>query len=73
MALKRRLEEVLESFLAPIRVRRGELAGDSIAIEGYLHTGTARTRETAAGVLRDVREVFALDPAPTQARRPSGP
>jgi len=41
--------------------RRRELAGDSSAIEGLLRTGTARTRETAAGVLRDVREVFALD------------
>jgi hypothetical protein len=27
-----------------------------------LRTGTARTRETAASVLRDVRAVFALDP-----------
>jgi tryptophanyl-tRNA synthetase len=61
VALKRRLEHVLDSLLAPIRVRRRELAGDPSAIEGLLRTGTARTRETAAGVLRDVREVFALD------------
>jgi tryptophanyl-tRNA synthetase len=61
VALKRRLEDVLDALLAPIRVRRRELAGDPSAIEGLLRTGTARTRETAAGVLRDVREVFALD------------
>jgi tryptophanyl-tRNA synthetase len=61
VALKRRLEDVLEALLAPIRVRRRELAGDPSAIEGLLRTGTARTRETAASVLRDVRRVFALD------------
>jgi tryptophanyl-tRNA synthetase len=61
VALKRRLEDVLDSLLAPIRVRRRELAGDPSAIEGLLRAGTARTRETAAGVVRDVREVFALD------------
>jgi tryptophanyl-tRNA synthetase len=60
--LKRRLEEVLESLLAPIRARRRELAGDPAAVEVILRAGTARTRETAAGVLRDVRAVFALGP-----------
>jgi tryptophanyl-tRNA synthetase len=60
--LKRRLEEVLESLLAPIRARRQEFARDPSAIESLLRTGTARTRETAASVLRDVRAVFALGP-----------
>jgi len=72
-ALKRRLEDVLESLLEPIRVRRRELAGDPNAIEALLRAGTARTRGTAAGVLREVREVFALDPAPTQPPGTSGP
>ena len=62
VALKRRLEEVLGSLLAPIRARRQEFAGDPGAIESLLRTGTVRTRETAATVLRDVRAVFALDP-----------
>jgi tryptophanyl-tRNA synthetase len=62
VALKRRLEEVLESLLAPIRTRRQEFARDPGAIESLLRTGTVRTRETAATVLRDVRAVFALDP-----------
>jgi tryptophanyl-tRNA synthetase len=66
-ALKRRLEEVLESLLAPIRARRSELAEDPAAVEVLLRAGTARTRETAASVLRDVRAVFAL--GPTLARR----
>ena len=60
--LKRRLEEVLESLLAPIRARRSELAEDPAAVEVLLRTGTARMRERAASVLRDVRAVFALDP-----------
>jgi tryptophanyl-tRNA synthetase len=58
--LKCRLEEVLESLLAPIRARRQEFARDPGAIESLLRTGTASTRDTAAGVLRDVRTVFAL-------------
>ena len=62
VALKRRLEEILESLLAPIRTRRQEFAGDPGAIESLLRSGTARTRETAASVLQEVRAVFALDP-----------
>jgi tryptophanyl-tRNA synthetase len=60
--LKQRLEEVLQSVLEPIRDRRRELAGDLEAVRSILRAGTARTRETATGVLRDVRTVFALDP-----------
>ena len=61
MALKRRLEEVLEALLAPIRARRRDLGEDPGAIETLLREGTARTRTIAAGVLRDVREVFGLN------------
>jgi tryptophanyl-tRNA synthetase len=52
---------VLEAVLAPIRARRRELGEDSGAIETLLRAGTARTRTIAAGVLRDVRDVFGLD------------
>ena len=61
MALKRRLEEVLEALLAPIRARRRDLGEDPGVIETLLREGTARTRTIAAGVLRDVREVFGLN------------
>jgi tryptophanyl-tRNA synthetase len=60
--LKQRLEEVLQSVVGPIRERRRELAGDLEGVRSILSTGTARMRETAMGVLRDVRAVFALDP-----------
>jgi tryptophanyl-tRNA synthetase len=60
VALKRRLEEVLQSLLAPIRERRAALAADPGAVEEIIRRGTARARETAATVLADVRQVFAL-------------
>jgi tryptophanyl-tRNA synthetase len=60
--LKQRLEEVLQLLLSPIRDRRREFGGDLEAVRAILRAGTARMRETAAGVLRDVRAVFRLDP-----------
>ena len=60
-ALKRRLEDALDSLLTPIRARRSEGTDDPAGVEVILRTGTARMREMAAGVLRDVRAVFALD------------
>jgi tryptophanyl-tRNA synthetase len=62
VALKQRLEDVLESLLAPIRKRKHEFAGDPGAITSILRAGTASMRETATAVLRDVRAVFDLDP-----------
>src|SRR5207244_8070860 len=64
VALKRRLEDVLDSLLTPIRARRRELARDPSAIEELLRTGTARPAGTAAAVLRGVRQAFARDRAP---------
>jgi tryptophanyl-tRNA synthetase len=61
VALKRRLEEVLESIIAPIRTRRGELAREPGIARAVLQRGTARAREIAAQVLSDVRAVFAIE------------
>lgn len=61
MVLKRRLEEVLQALLAPIRERRAALAADPGAVLAVLREGTARSREVVAGVLGDVRRVFHLD------------
>ena len=58
-AVKRRLEEVLQALLAPIRERRARYAADRAGVEAILARGTERARETAAGVLGDVRSVFA--------------
>lgn len=65
--LKRRLEEILQELLEPIRTRRDAAAADPAAIERMLQLGTARTRATAAQVLNDVRRVFALEPIPAPA------
>jgi tryptophanyl-tRNA synthetase len=63
LALKRRLEEVLQELLAPIRARRAELAGDRDQVRALVERGSARAREVAASVLADVRAVFHLDEA----------
>ena len=47
VAVKRRLVEVLEAFLAPIRIRRNELARDAAGVERVLREGTARGRAVA--------------------------
>src|SRR5438477_3480922 len=49
--------------MAPMRAGRSELAEDPGAVEELLRAGTARTREAAASVLRDLRPVFRLDRA----------
>ena len=61
MALKRRLEGVLEALVAPIRARRAELARDRAYVMDVLRAGSERANATTQAVLRDVRGAFALD------------
>jgi len=61
--LERRLEGVLESLLAPMHAGRSEMAEDPGVVEELLRAATARTREAAASVLRDLWPVFRLDRA----------
>jgi len=61
MTLKRRLEEVLEELIAPIRDRREILASDPERVLDVVREGTERARNVTAGVLADVREAFSLD------------
>ncbi len=60
VALKRRLADVLDALIAPIRARRAELARDPASVLDVVTAGTARARAVAAGVLDDVRAVFSL-------------
>jgi tryptophanyl-tRNA synthetase len=60
VALKRRLTELLEGLIGPIRERRAQL--DRRAVAAILQRGTERARETAQSVLADVRAAFALVP-----------
>ena len=60
-SLKRRLEDVLEQVIAPMRARRVALAGDRAYVRDILRAGTARADDITHSVLRTVRQAFALD------------
>ena len=62
MALKQRLEDVLETLIAPIRARRAELARDRTYVMDVLRDGSERASAATHAVLQDVRAAFALDP-----------
>ena len=61
VVLKRRLVDVLEHAIAPMRARRAELAGDRAYVREVLREGSARAGEVTRAVLRSVRTAFALD------------
>jgi tryptophanyl-tRNA synthetase len=58
--LKRRLVDLLEQVVAPIRERRAALVGDRSFLRDVLRDGTERADEVTRGVLRAVRQAFAL-------------
>lgn len=59
--VKKRLIEVLNAFLEPIRERRRQLAEDPQAIMKILLDGSAVVRDVAAKTMHDVRSVLCLD------------
>lgn len=59
--LKRRLEEVLQALLEPIRSRRAHFARDPATVLSIIRSGSERAQSVAASVLSDVRDVFFLD------------
>jgi tryptophanyl-tRNA synthetase len=61
VALKRRLDGILEALIAPIRVRRAELERDRAYVMDVLRAGSEHANVTTQAVLRDVRAAFALD------------
>jgi tryptophanyl-tRNA synthetase len=58
--LKRRLEEVLEKLIAPMRERRASLATDRGYVRRVLDEGTAHANDVTQETLRAVRQTFAL-------------
>jgi tryptophanyl-tRNA synthetase len=58
--VKARLEASLQELLAPIRLRRDELAKDRGQILQILKDGTRRAREVAARTLDEVKDVLGL-------------
>lgn len=61
VALKRRLDEVLQAVLEPIRSRRALFARDPAAVLAIIRSGSERAHDPAASVLSDVRKVFFLN------------
>ncbi len=61
VVIKRRLIDVLESLLGPIRARREVYAQDPAEVMRLLQQGTLRTREVAQTTLDEVRAAMQLD------------
>jgi len=61
VALKRRLIEVLEAFLAPIRERRRHFADDPGEIARILREGTARGRAVVQQTLGEIRRALRIE------------
>jgi tryptophanyl-tRNA synthetase len=61
VVVKRRLLEVLEAFIAPIRERRKEFAKDPQEVMRILLDGTARTNAAAEETRFQVRKALKLD------------
>ena len=58
--LKRRLVDVLEQLIAPIRARRAALASNRGYLRDVLRDGTVRANDVTHEVLGSVRQAFAL-------------
>lgn len=61
VAIKKRLLDVLEEFLTPIRKRRAEFAKNPKAVMKILEDGTKKARIVASQTLSEVREAMKLD------------
>ncbi len=61
VAIKKRLIEVLENFLEPIRKRRAEFAKNPKAIMKILEEGTKKAKIVASQTLSEVRKAMKLD------------
>ncbi len=59
-AVKRRLNDVLQALLRPIRERRVRFAGDLGEVERLIAHGTREAQEVAAVTLDEVRAVFGI-------------
>lgn len=61
VVLKKRLIEVMESFIAPIRTRRQELEKDPHYVMNILLEGTKKTEHVAQQTMHEVRRAMKLD------------
>jgi tryptophanyl-tRNA synthetase len=68
VALKRRLEDVLQGLLAPIRERRSALARDPGYVLDLLHVGTLRARAKTQATLDELRAALGLFAFPRESQ-----
>jgi tryptophanyl-tRNA synthetase len=61
MAIKKKLIEVLENFIKPIREKREELARNPDLVMKILEDGTKRAREVAKETMLEVRQAVKID------------
>jgi len=61
VVVKRYLEEVLQTFLEPIRNRREEFAKDPAMVMEILKKGTEKAREVTSQTLSDVRSAMGIN------------
>ncbi|ANT60378.1 tryptophan--tRNA ligase [Salipiger sp. CCB-MM3] len=58
--LKRRLEDILQALLAPIRARRAEAASDPAQVHRIIAEGTQTAREVTEATKREVMDALGL-------------
>jgi tryptophanyl-tRNA synthetase len=58
--IKKRLADVADEFLNPLRARRAELASDDAYVSGALEQGAQRARQVAREVLHRVQKACGL-------------
>jgi tryptophanyl-tRNA synthetase len=58
--IKKRLADVADGFLQPLRERRAALVSDPQIVDAALSAGAQRAREVAAGVLNRVQKACGL-------------
>ena len=61
VVIKKRLIEVLENFIKPIREKREEFAKDPKFVMDILQEGTRRAREVAKQTMTEVRKAIKID------------
>lgn len=61
VTIKKRLNTILQDFIAPIRARRDEFAKDPATVMTMLQKGTQRARSVAAQTMSEVRNAMKIN------------
>lgn len=61
VVVKKRLAEVLNTMLEPIRVKRAQLAQDPVEVMNILFKGTDKAREVAQHTIDEVRQAMGIN------------